>query len=49
MLSVKLLVLDALIENLIVLLCREDVPVFFDCYLSLLGRLIHARNALRTR
>lgn len=49
MLSVKLLFLDAIIENLTVLLCREDVPVFFDCYLSLLGRLIHARSALRTR
>ena len=49
MLSVKLLFLDAIIENLTVLLCREDVPVFFDSYLSLLDRLIHARNALRMR
>lgn len=49
MLSVKLLFLDAIIENLTVLLCQEDVPVFFDSYLSLLDRLIHARNALRMR
>ena len=46
---VKLLFLDAIIENLTVLLCREDVPVFFESDLSLLDRLIHARNALRMR
>ena len=47
--SVKLLVLDALIENLTALLCREEVPVFFDTYLDMLEHFMHARSALRAR
>lgn len=46
MLSVKLLVLDALINNLIAVLCREDASVFFDSYSEMLDRLLRARRAL---
>lgn len=49
MLSVKLLVLDALIDNLTNLLCQEEVPVFFDTYLDMLEHFMHARSTLHAR
>ena len=49
MLSVKLFFIDALIENLVNLLCIESVPEFFDVYMDMLERLMHARRALRAR
>lgn len=49
MLSVKLLVLDALLENLTALLCRESVPAFFDVYFDLFERLMHTRRTLYVR
>ncbi len=46
MLSVKLLVLNLFIENLVQLLCHEETPAFFELYMELLDGLLHARRAL---
>lgn len=46
MLSVKLLVLNLFIENLVQLLCHEETPAFFELYMELLDRLLHTRRSL---
>lgn len=49
MLSVKLFFINAVIENLVNLVCVEETPVFVDVYLNMLDHLMHARRALRAR
>lgn len=49
MLSVKLLVLDTLIENMVQMLCRSDAPAFFDVYMDILDHLLEARRALSAK
>lgn len=45
MLSLKLLVLDTLIENFVHLLCREDSSPFFEVYLDWMEQLTRIRRS----
>ncbi len=49
MLSVKLLVLDTLIENMVHLLCWNDSPAFFDVYMDFLDHLVKTRRVLSAK
>ena len=49
MLSVKLFVVNALIENLVDLLTYADHPLYADVYLDMLEHLTHLRRALLAR
>lgn len=47
MLSVKLFLVNAVIDNLLNWVCVEEVPMFIDVYLEMLDHLIHLRRSLR--
>ena len=49
MLSVKLFVVNALIEYLVDLLTYADHPLYADVYLDMLEHLTHLRRALLAR